>query len=141
MKKNYLIIIAVVVLLVVGVCAFYCGMLYGKSQNARPFGNMQGIKNGKINGGGSNFISGDIISKDNNSITLQLSNNSGSKIIFFSSKTQINKSAAATSDDLAKGTSVSITGTTNSDGSVTAQSIQIKPSGQNTRPEQNNPVQ
>lgn len=133
MKKQLLVIIVIIVLLAVGGGSFYGGMLYGKSQNIRPAGfpssfngNMQGL--GTKNG--SNFISGEIISKDSNSITLQLPNNSGSKIIFYSSATQISKSATGTSEDLAVGTSVSVTGITSSDGSVAAQSIQIRQTGQ-----------
>lgn len=137
MKKNALIIIAVVVLLVVGAAAFYGGMIYGKSQNARPnfsAENFQGMRNrGGPNGTG--FILGDIIAKDANSITLQLPNNSGSKIIFYSGTTQIGKFTSGTANDLATGASVSVTGTTNSDGSITAQNIQIRPAGQ-TRPGQ-----
>lgn len=133
MKKNVLIITTIVVLLVVAGGAFYGGILYGKSQNARPSfanGNFQGLRNRQGTTGGS-FTSGSIISKDSNSITLQLGTNAGSKIIFYSGATQINKTALGTASDLATGTSVSVTGTTNSDGRITAQSIQIRPAGFN----------
>jgi hypothetical protein len=134
--KKSLIIIAIVALLVVGGGSFYGGTLYGKSQNTgQPFapGNFQktGVGRQVGAGNGTAIISGDIISKDNNSITLELPNDKGSKIIFYSSTTQINKMATSTVDDLTNGTSVSITGTTNSDGSITAKSIQIRPVGQN----------
>jgi hypothetical protein len=132
MNKKSLIIIAIVVLLVVGGGAFYGGMLYGKSQNTRPSyaGSFQTRIN-RTGASGSSFISGNIISKDSSSITLQLPNGSGSKIIFYSDATQISKFASGTADDLANGTSVSVTGTINSDGSLTAQSIQIRPNMQN----------
>jgi hypothetical protein len=68
-----------------------------------------------------------VIAKDATSITLQLPGNAGSKIIFYSATTQISKMASGTPVDLANGTNVSITGTANSDGSVTAQAIQIRP--------------
>lgn len=128
MKKNILVISAIIVLVAVGGGAFYGGMLYGKGQ-ARPAGFTGGNFQTRVNrpgSNGSNFISGNIISKDNTSITVQLPNN-GSKIIFYSDATQINKSATGTSADLSTGTLVSVTGTTNSDGSITAQSIQIRP--------------
>ncbi|MCX6722432.1 MAG: DUF5666 domain-containing protein [Candidatus Staskawiczbacteria bacterium] len=136
--KTIHIIAGIIIIIVIG-GAFYGGMIYGKSQTPRgnfPGGNFQT----RINrGNGGNFISGNIISKDNSSITLQIPNNGGSKIIFYSGTTQINKSASGTADDLATGTSVSITGTTNSDGSVTAQSIQIRPAGQ-ARPDTQTPA-
>jgi len=134
MKKNILVVIIVVVLLAVGGGSFYGGMIYGKGQNARPSfanGNFPSMGGSKTGANGSNLISGDIISKDSNSITLQLPNNGGSKIIFFSDTTQISKFATSTVADIATGTSVSITGTTNSDGTVTASSIQIRSSQQN----------
>jgi hypothetical protein len=137
MNKTSKIIVAIIVLLLVGGGAFYGGILYGKSQNTRPSfagGSFQTRIN-RNGANGSSFISGNIITKDSSSITLQLQNNNGSKIIFYSGTTQINKFASGTADDLATGTTVSIVGTTNSDGSITAQSIQIRPAGgQNLQP-------
>jgi hypothetical protein len=133
MKKNILAIIAIIILLAVGGGAFYGGIIYGKSQNARPpfaggnFPGANGNKTGVNSANGANFILGDIISKDATSITVQLPNNAGSKMIFYSGTTQINKMATATPDDLSVGTTVSVTGTTNPDGSVTAQNIQLRP--------------
>ena len=136
-KLSTIHIIALIVIIIIIAGSFYGGMLYSKNQNARSFNN--GTFQTRINraGGvnGSNFISGNIISKDSSSITLQIPNNGGSKIIFYSGTTQISKFAAGTADDLATGTTVSVTGTTNSDGSITAQSIQIRPANQN-RPNQ-----
>jgi hypothetical protein len=129
MKKISLIVIVIIILLAVGGGAFYGGMLYGKSQNTRA-GFAGGSFQTRINRtgtNGSNFITGNIISKDSTSITLQLPTGNGSKIIFYSNTTQIAKTTTGTSDDLTTGTVVSVTGTTNSDGSITAQSIQIRP--------------
>ena len=70
-----MIIISIVVLIVVAGAAFYCGMLYGKSQNARPAfnaANFQSARANRIGGGaGGDFISGSLISKDSNSITVR----------------------------------------------------------------------
>jgi len=130
MQKK-IIIILVIALAIIGAGAFYSGMSYEKSQ-APKFGfpggaNFQAMKTNRTGATGANFISGNVISKDDVSITLQIPNNGGSKIIFYSDATQISKMASGTVADLVTDTSVSVTGTTNSDGSVTAQSIQIRP--------------
>ena len=123
-------IISGIVILLIVAGSFYGGMFYGKSQasllaaTARANFASRGNRTGAS---GANFISGNIISKDSNSITLNLNSTAGSKIIFYSDATQINKMVTGTSDDLSAGTSISVTGTTNSDGSLTAQSIQIRP--------------
>lgn len=131
MNKTTSIVIVIIILLIVGGGAFYFGMNYGKSQSAAlstaARANFAGMRGSRTGGANASFISGSIIAKDNTSITLQLPSNAGSKIIFYSTATQISKMAAGTADDLAVGTSVSITGTTNSDGSITSQSIQIRP--------------
>ncbi len=141
MNKTNKIIYGVVVLLIIAGGSFYGGMLYGKTQSPK-LGAGNGNFQTRINrGGGGGFISGDIISKDASSITLKLQNSSSSKIIFYSDTTQINKYAAGTSNDLSAGTSISVAGTANSDGSVTAQSIQIRPAKPATAPSGNSPVQ
>ena len=142
MKKDILITVSVIILLVVVGGAFYGGMTYAKNQknSIRNFqqgvNNLQGLGSRQLGGVGG-LIMGDIISKDNNSLTLQIPNNGGSKIIFYSNTTQISKMATGTANDFSIGTSVSVSGTTNSDGSVTAQSVQIRPAGQDRLGSQN----
>ena len=75
--------------------------------------------------GGVNFINGEVISKDENSFTLKLQNG-GSRIIFFSDATEIIRSSLGSFGDLNEGSQISINGTENSDGSLTAQSIQLR---------------
>lgn len=123
------------IVLLVG--AFYGGIIYGKSQTGtrgeNGFAtNMQnrtgqfGMNNGnnRINGGG--FIAGEIIAKDDKSITVKLTDG-GSKIIFFDASVAVSKMTTGSLSDLSTGAQISLTGTTNSDGSITAKSIQIRP--------------
>lgn len=135
-KKN---IISTAVVLVVALVAFCGGTIYGKShQNKFPTRNQPGFM-GMRNGdrafgmGMGGFISGQIISKDDKSITLKLLNG-GSKIVFFSGSTKISKSVDGTTSDLETGKEISISGTPNSDGSISASAIQIRP---NTPPAPN----
>jgi hypothetical protein len=153
MKKILPIIIAVVV---IGGGAFYGGMKYGQSnpstnsgQNAGTgFANLsaeerqariQQMGGIAANGGqkrmqtGGGFVNGEIIAKDDKSITVKLPDGSlpagqaGSKIIFYSDSTEIGKFVSGIIGDLEIGKTISVNGTTNSDGSITAQSIQIRP--------------
>jgi len=136
---NKKIIIAVVITLVVaGGASFYGGMLYGKgaSANLRADLNRQGagfaVGTGQRSGGvqpNAGFSGGEIIKKDNTSITVKL-NNGSSQIILFSDSTKIMKSAEGSATDLTIGEQVTITGSKNQDGSLTAESIQIRPASQ-----------
>lgn len=66
------------------------------------------------------------LASDDKSITVKLQDGS-SKIILITDKTVINKAAEATKDDLKGGEKVAVFGEINSDGSVTAQNIQLNP--------------
>ncbi|HTY39534.1 MAG TPA: DUF5666 domain-containing protein [Candidatus Paceibacterota bacterium] len=128
--------VAVVALLV----GFYGGMQYGQglsnsaanSSGAGRFGNGQyggqASSTGRRGGpGGGGLVTGSIISMDSSSITVQMQTG-GSKIVLYSPSTQIGK--FVTSSDLSGlsvGARVMVQGSTNSDGSVTAQMIQIRP--------------
>lgn len=89
--------------------------------------------------GGNNFANGEIIAKDGQSITVQLlarpnstgqnsdEQESGSRLVFFSETTEVTKTAEATSSDLEINKTVLVTGKQNSDGSLTAETIQLSP--------------
>lgn len=130
--------VAVLVLLV-GAGAFFGGMKYQQTQaagnNSRSGQATQDVENQNgqghpggpegFNGNGRGGATrGEIISQDDNSITVKLEDGS-SKIVILSNNTTINKTSSGTQSDLKTGERVSVFGTNNSDGSVTAQNISI----------------
>jgi hypothetical protein len=132
-NKNIIIVISVGIILVI--VSFYTGTRFGVNKNSaqlRPGG--QFINNSQRNGpGGMNTrgnlggaVSGDILSKDANSITLKMRDGS-SMIVFVATSTQVMKSTSGTATDLIIGEQVVVMGQPNLDGSVNAQSIQIRP--------------
>lgn len=124
MKKETIIVI---VLLIVGLGAgFFGGMQYQKSQRSQISVNQQGRRQGFGQNGANRPVTGDIISADQNGITVKLTDGS-SKIVIVSGSTQINKTNPAAKADLTVGQKVMVIGTANSDGSVTAADIQLNP--------------
>jgi hypothetical protein len=127
----------VIVSLIVG---YIAGAHLGKSKAVigRPgagafgqFGGQTGVRAGagaRTNFGSGGVASGEIISKDATSITIKL-RDGGSRIIFLSGTSTIAKSESGTAADLATGQQVTVMGTANSDGSIMAQSVQIRPAG------------
>ena len=135
-KKNIMLIVGFVV---VAVVSFYAGgsILGSKSPVASPTGPGQfGQGRGMRAGGGNVF--GQIIAKDASSITVEIktpagpngttpaTTGTGSKIVFYTDTTTVTKTTAGTAKDLTIGTNVVVAGTANSDGSVSATSVQIR---------------
>jgi len=154
--KNQKIIGALVIVLVIAGLSFLGGMKYANSKSSSssfaaniPNGFNQngtsrtgnGMMRGVANSGG--FVSGQVISKDDKSLTVQLGGNnggamqtqSGSKIVFYSPTTTVEKTVSGTATDVSTGNQVIVVGTANSDGSVNATSIQIR-----SVPVNNNPI-
>jgi hypothetical protein len=125
------IMIAIITLLVGAGAGFFGGMQYQQSRRTTAFaqfGQGQGANRTRTGAAPNGFrpVNGDIIASDNNSITVKLSDGS-SKIVILNDQTVINKASQATAADLKTGETVAVFGQTNSDGSVTAQNIQINP--------------
>jgi hypothetical protein len=127
MKKYLVHIIWAVVVIV----ALVGGIFYGKGSAAisatsarGPYASSTRSGFGRAAAGGG-FVSGQIISVDANSMTVSLANGN-SQVIFYSSSTQVMKPTIVPASDLTAGTRVMIGGTSNSDGSLTAQSIQVQ---------------
>ena len=128
MKNNNL-LITVVAAIIVGAVAFYGGMQYQKTQKGTGASGFtrQGGMMGRFGGAnGTRPVTGDILSVDSSSMTVKLADGS-SKIVLFSASTSINKAAKGSVSDLKAGEKVATFGTANSDGSITAQNIQLNP--------------
>ena len=127
MKKNMIKMLVIIVAVVVA--AFYGGMKYQESRLPAfrgQFGGMMGQLNSRGNRTGFRPVAGEIISFDDKSITVKLQDGS-SKIILISDKTSINKADQGSKTDLKNGEQVAVFGSENSDGSITAQNIQLNP--------------
>lgn len=134
--------------------SFYAGMEYGQSKSSAT---VRGVGGGFTNlspaerqarlqqlgtsgaigqrgtGAAGGFATGEILSKDDRSITIKFSDG-GSKIIFYSDSTEIGKFVSGTQSDLEIGKIVIANGQANQDGSITAQSIQMRPEGLTSPP-------
>jgi hypothetical protein len=88
----------------------------------RGIGQVNG-QNGMMRGGATQ---GTILSMDDKSITVKMVDGS-SKIVLLSDSTTYSNTVKSTQADVKAGTEVSVFGTPNSDGSVTAISVQLNP--------------
>lgn len=141
-KNNTTIIIIALVSIIVGIIVGY--FIGSKSQTSKrssfnqtsfrnqqgqgPINDQQGNQNGQMNrqGMGGGLTNGEIISKDDKSITVKMTDGS-SKIVIIADNTTISKSSAAVKNDLKVGEKVAVFGATNDDGSMTANNIQLNP--------------
>jgi hypothetical protein len=135
MKK---IIPIIVVLVLVAGGAFYGGMKYGQSksplsqfssqnfQNISPEQREQFSQDKTERGIGAGSLVGEVITKDEQSLTIKMPDG-GSKIIFFSDSTQISKTTEGSIGDIEVGKQIMVSGNQNSDGSYTAKTIQLSP--------------
>lgn len=118
--------------IIIGSGAFYGGITYAKNK-VPSFGNRNNFTAGQNMGlaqkGGRNIggaATGEILSMDDKSLTIKL-RDGGSKIVFLSSSTKISKEVTGAITDLNVGEQVITAGTPNSDGSINAQTVQIRP--------------
>jgi Cu/Ag efflux protein CusF len=138
MNKNIAILVAVVLIIVAVAGGFFGGVMYQKTQSPTfgsgmmgQNGSRQGAFAGRFgsqNGQNANFrpVRGQVVGMDNSSMTVKMSDGS-TKLVVLSSSTSYMQSTAAKLSDIKTGDTVNVVGTQNSDGSVTAQDIQINP--------------
>lgn len=130
--------ILTLIALVISGGAFYGGMAFAKAsvksatssggQFARAQGNMVRLGAGGNARAGGAVTSGEVVSKTDNGFSVKL-RDGGSKVVLVASSTTIGKMTEGSMADLSDGTEVVVMGTANSDGSVTASTVQIRPEG------------
>jgi uncharacterized protein YneF (UPF0154 family) len=132
MKKNLILIL--IALIIVGAGGFFGGMKYGESQalkNLTPekireiFQQTRGQFQTQRQRIAQGFILGEVISKDEKSLTVKLPDGS-TRIVFLSESTQILKSVQGNIQDIEIGKQVIVSGEQTTEGSLTAKTIQIR---------------
>ena len=143
MKQNT-IILGVILLLVVGGISFGSGYKVAQLKTTSGFtrggmmanGQFGNTRNGAAQAGGAmrnRQTTGDVVAMDDKTITVKMIDGS-SRIVLLSSTMTLNKSVVAQKADLKVGSKVAVFGTTNSDGSQTATSIELDPRIPNLTP-------
>ncbi|HRZ29723.1 MAG TPA: hypothetical protein P5052_03135 [Candidatus Paceibacterota bacterium] len=100
------------------------GKTQSKTMNFKNNPNFKTPPNGTGNRAMTNNIMGEIIEKNENSLTVKLKDN-GSKIVVISNTTELYKTVSASFDDLTIGNNIMITGASNNDNSIIAESIRL----------------
>ena len=111
----------VIILVLVGAAAFFGGTKYAQSMRSNFRQNFQGNRQFS-----TRPVNGEIVSLDDKSITVKMPDGQ-SKIVILSATTQINQTTKADKTDLKEGSMVAAFGSENSDGSLTAQNIELNP--------------
>ncbi len=134
MNKFMKIILGLVIIAIIIGLSFYGGMLYKKQDRPTPPVNpaqldtanpiATAVEPNRV--APQDMIVGKVTAMDNQSITLQLADGS-TQTIFLSGTTRIGKVVTGTTDDITVGSSLAVNGTENSDGTVSAQMVQVRP--------------
>lgn len=88
-----------------------------------------GMASSTFMGGRGGLLSGTVAAKDASSITIDTRDGS-SHVVLITPSTNVLKSVSGTLNDLSIGSAVTVTGSQNSDGSVAANLIQLRPAFQ-----------
>lgn len=130
MKKYVVHIVWLVIAIVALGGGFYWGKASGAASRAAGFAGTYSSSTRRAAGGaaGGGFTTGQIAQLGSDSLTLQLANGN-SQVVFYSTSTPVSEPTMVSADTLKVGTTVMVGGTSNSDGSLTAQTIQVRPAG------------
>lgn len=136
--KNAKVIVPIILVLVGLGAGFFGGYQYRNYRLRKSLGTFAGAtgangaqrftgtRTGVGGGARGGVVSGSILSMDATSITVKLADGS-TKIVLFSGTTTYENTVSAAQTDLKVGSEVVVIGSTNTDGSVTATSVQINP--------------
>jgi hypothetical protein len=145
MKQNLKPTVIAIIAVAAGAAGFWGGIMYQKSKqpNFGPgnfnrtgdrvtmMGQGNNLANQKRNGvANGGMIAGEITARDEKSITVRTRDGS-SKIVIIGSATKFTQSQETTITDAKTGESVVISGTANTDGSFTAESVMLNPEFKN----------
>lgn len=133
MSINKTVVGTAVVALVIGIGVGYAGAntLHSSVQQTASRNLISGASGGIFNGtrgGTGRPLSGVIAAKDSGSITVN-TNDGSSHVVLITPATDISKSVNGSMSDISIGSVVIVSGTTNSDGSISAKFIQLRPAG------------
>jgi flagellar basal body-associated protein FliL len=133
-NTNLIIIIAVILVIVAAGGGFFGGMMYQKNQAPVLGAAGRGNFAARFGQGGQNAaafrpVRGQVLSMSDTTLTVKMSDGS-TKIVVLSSSTAFMQSTKAALTNVKTGDTVNVVGTANSDGSVTAQDVQINPPAQ-----------
>ncbi len=125
-----------IIALVIGVGVGYVGasILHPAAlvQQSAPGGFVNGVRGsgaiGTRGGTAGGFLSGTVAVKNSESITVN-TNDGNSHVVLVTPTTNISKSVSGSMNDISIGSTVIVSGTTNSDGSILAKLVQIRPAG------------
>lgn len=135
---NKTILTAIAVAIVFGAGGYYFGSQQSSATvTTAPTGasGYTGRTGGRFAGAGGGFNAGTIISTGDGTMTIQLTAStstsavSGTKIVLFDNNTQVNEMQTVPASTLTVGQNVVVNGSTNTDGSLTATTIQVRPTG------------
>lgn len=115
-----------ILVIIVAAAGFYGGMWYQKNQTQASFARGADGQFGfrRFGGNGMMPVRGQVVNTGNNSVTVKL-NDGSSKIVDLTAQTTINKTTTGSASDLKSGQEVTAIGMSNSDGSITAQTVLV----------------
>lgn len=125
---NYIIGVAIVTALIFGGAGYYAGAK--KSSTTAAQQGQQAFRGGAQFRGSQNggMTSGNVISLQDSMMTVG-TRDGASKVVIITGSTKVLKSVTGTKSDVVVGGTVLITGTANGDGSITADTVQLRQSG------------